>query len=530
MKKATEERLLNRDRFINNLENTKLWDIIIIGGGATGLGAAVDVASRGYKTLLLEQSDFAKATSSRSTKLIHGGIRYLAQGNIKLVYEALHERGILLRNAPHLVKKQCFIIPFFDWWMGYMYWIGMKLYQWLAGSLSMGKSQFLSREETLKNLPEIKSDRLKGGIMYYDAQFDDARLAIHLAQTCAEQGGSLLNYFKVSALLKEGNKISGVIAHDLENQKEYHLHSKVVINATGVFADAILQLDEPRRPLSVKPSQGTHIVLNKSFFKSTSAMVVPKTSDGRVLFAIPWQGHVLVGTTDTPLDENSLEPKPLDEEIDFILKTFENYFDRTPQKTDILSVFCGLRPLVIPSKNASTTKDISRNHKLMLSKSGLITIIGGKWTTYRKMAEDTIDKAIQVGRLKQISSETQYLKIHGFGTPRFTEDHSTVYGTDASHIKKMIDKTPILGQKLADHWPHTAAEVVWATRNEMARTVEDVLARRLRILFLDARSAMNMVSKVASLMAKELHKDQAWEKTQITSFKKLAERYLVKTS
>lgn len=412
--------------------------------------------------------------------------------------------------------------------MGYMYWIGMKLYQWLTGSLSLGKTRFLSRKEILKNPPEIKLDRLKGGIAYYDAQFDDARLAIHLDQICAEQGGSLLNYFKVSALLKEGNKILGIIARDMENQKEYRLHSKVVINATGVFADEILQLDESQRPISLKDSQGTYIVLDKSFFKSTSAMVIPKTSDGRGLFAVPWNGHVLVGTTDIPMDKHSLEPKPLDEGIDFILKTFEKYFDRSPQKKDILSVFCGLRPLVIPSKNTSITKDISRNHKLILSESGLITIIGGKWTIYRKMAEDTVNKAIQVGGLKKTSSETQHLKIHGFSTPHFMGDRWIVYGTDASRIKQLIERTPFLNQKLAEYWPYTAAEVVWATRNEITRTVEDVLARRFRVLFLDARAAMNMALKVASLMNKELHQDRAWEKDQITAFKELAARYLVK--
>ncbi|WP_185863407.1 glycerol-3-phosphate dehydrogenase/oxidase [Blattabacterium cuenoti] len=526
---------LNRDRFLDILENVNIWDIIIIGGGATGLGIALDSSSRGYKTLLLEQSDFSKGTSSRSTKLIHGGIRYLSQGNIKLVYEALQERGFLLKNAPHLVKKQKFIIPVFNWKMGIMYWAGLKLYEWLSGSLSFGKSQFLSQKEMIKYFPEIKNKELKGGVLYYDGQFDDARLAINLAQTCVQKGGILLNYFKVKSLLKEvGNKVSGVVACDLETKKKYSIYSKIVINATGVFSDSISKMDESSCPIFIKPSQGTHIVLNKSFFRSSNAIVIPKTTDGRVLFCVPWNNHVLVGTTDTFLEKSVLEPKPLEEEIDFILQTFNKYFILHIKKSDILSAFSGLRPLFVSSNNYCSdtikTKDISRYHKLIISSSGLISIIGGKWTTYRKMAEDTVNKAIEIGNLQKSPSVTKNLKIYGSYSSYDQKSQNLYwnkYGEDEYHIKKLIEKNPLLGVSLIskDSSYYTEAEVIWMVRYEMARTIEDVLARRFRLLFLNAKKAIDIAPRVAALMAKELSRDDKWEKSQIDAFKKLAMQY-----
>nr|WP_041178336.1 glycerol-3-phosphate dehydrogenase/oxidase [Blattabacterium sp. (Blaberus giganteus)] len=527
---------LNRDRFLDILRNVNIWDVIIIGGGATGLGIALDSSSRGYKTLLLEQSDFSKATSSRSTKLVHGGIRYLAQGNIRLVYEALRERGFLLKNAPHLVKKQKFIIPVFNWRMGIMYWTGLKLYEWLSGSLSFGKSRFLSKYEIVKIFPEIKSKELKGGILYYDGQFDDSRLAINLAQTCVQKGGILFNYFQVKSLLKKvENKISGVVACDLETKKEYSIYSKIVINATGVFSDSILRMDESACPVFIKPSQGTHIVLDKSFFSSSNAIVIPKTQDGRVLFCVPWYDHVLVGTTDTFLEKSVLEPKPLEEEIDFILQTFNKYFVLHTKKSDILSAFSGLRPLFIPHNSCSydptKTKDISRSHKLMISSSGLITIIGGKWTTYRKMAEDTVNKAIEIGKLNKRPSVTKDLKIYGshssYSSYKSKNHYWNKYGEDEYHIKKLIEENPLLGVSLIpqDFYYYTEAEVVWMVRNEMARTIEDVLARRFRLLFLNAKKAIDIAPRVAALMAKELSRDKKWEQSQVADFKKLAMRY-----
>lgn len=517
-----------REEHLQELEKTSLWDIIIIGGGATGLGTAVDAASRGYKILLLEQADFAKGTSSRSTKLVHGGVRYLAQGNIGLVYEALHERGLLLQNAPHLVKKQSFIIPAYNWFDKLKYLIGLKMYDWLAGKYSFGKSQLLTRDEVIGAINEIEAEGLKGGIKYWDGQFDDSRLAINLAQTSAQQGGVLLNYIKVTGLLKTNEgKISGVTARDIESGKTYNLDAKVVINATGVFVDKILQMDSAtQRPL-VKSSQGVHVVLDKSFLSGENAVMIPKTADGRVLFAVPWHDHILVGTTDTPLDSNSIEPVALDEEIDFILKTASQYLIKAPGRTDVLSVFAGLRPLAAPDKETGATKEISRGHKLIVNNSGLITITGGKWTTYRKMAEDTVNQAIKTGNLPAKPCVTRDLKIHGYTIDKSIE-HLSIYGGDALSITKLIEAQPKLGELLIENHPYLQAEVIWHVRYEMARTVEDVLARRLRLLFLDANAAIKSAPIVAKLMAAEMNYDRAWEEAQVKSFNLLAGKYLDK--
>lgn len=516
----------NRDLFITTLTEKTAWDIIVIGGGATGLGVAVDAASRGYSVLLLEQSDFAKGTSSRSTKLVHGGVRYLAQGNIKLVYEALHERGILLNNAAHLVKKQHFIIPCYTHWSVLKYFTGLKLYDWLAGRHSFGKSAYLNKEKVTTLLPGINTKGLVGGIQYFDGQFDDARLAINLAQTSAEKGGVLLNYVKVKNLLKEQNKITGVMAMDMESNKEYYLPAKVVINATGVFVDDILQMDMPEKKPLVKPSQGIHLVFNKSVLKSESALMIPKTSDGRVLFAIPWHEHVLIGTTDTPLHENSLEPHALEQEINFILDNVKQYWATAPTRKDVLSVFAGLRPLAAPQKETGNTKEISRDHKLMVSDSGLITITGGKWTTYRKMAEDTVNRAVVVGQLSSVVSTTKKEAIHG-NVHLAGDDHLNVYGTDADKIRALIAGNASLSKKLVEQLPNTEAEVIWAVRNEMARTVEDVLARRMRILFLDAVAAIKAAPRVAAIMAAELNYSAAWEQAQVAAFSSMAKGYLL---
>ncbi|HYG40033.1 MAG TPA: glycerol-3-phosphate dehydrogenase/oxidase [Cytophagales bacterium] len=513
-----EGNLFKRELSLEILKKEVRWDIIVIGGGATGLGTALDAASRGFKVLLLEQSDFAKGTSSRSTKLIHGGVRYLAQGNIRLVYDALKERGRLLQNAPHLIKKLEFIIPCYDWFSIIKYFAGLKIYDWLSGKWSFGDSEYLSTSQVLNSLPAIRSKGLKGGIKYYDGQFDDARLAIALAKTASEKGATLLNYFKVTGLSKKENGIvDGVLAIDTESQKEYHLHSKVVVNATGVFVDEVLKMDDFAKPL-VRPSQGTHIVLDRSFLKSTTALMIPKTPDGRVLFVVPWNNHLLLGTTDTPLNESDLEPRPLDSEIDFIIKTAGQYLGRPPERKDILSIFAGLRPLAAPKENTNSTKEISRDHKLITSVSRLITITGGKWTTYRKMAEETVDKAIKVGNLSPSECITKDLKID-FDPLGFNAIYQMSLG-------KIIEQNPELGNKLHERFPFVKAKVIWAVRNEMARTVEDILARRLRVLFLDARAAIEMAPVVASLMAKELRLNQDWESAQIEKFVGLANQYL----
>ncbi|NDK56995.1 glycerol-3-phosphate dehydrogenase/oxidase [Pontibacter fetidus] len=522
--------IFDRDLFVARLkeQTTTTWDVIVVGGGATGLGVAVDAASRGYKTLLLEQSDFAKGTSSRSTKLVHGGVRYLAQGDVSLVYEALHERGLLLQNAPHLVHVQPFVIPSYSLFNQGFYGIGLKVYDWMAGKYRFKKTELLGKKTVEKLLPNVAQHGLKGGIIYYDGQFDDARLAINLAQTAAEQGGVLLNYFKVTGLLKnETDKVAGVKARDLETGEEYNLNAKVVINATGVFVNDVLQMDKPAQDPLVRPSQGVHVVLDKSFLESETALMIPKTPDGRVLFAVPWHNHVLVGTTDTPLNSASLEPTALEDEISFILDTAGQYMTRKPGRKDVLSVFAGLRPLAAPAKGTNSTKEISRSHKLMVAESGLITITGGKWTTYRKMAEDTMAQAIVTGKLQAKPCATAHLKIHGYATPQAMTTYLDVYGSDAAGINALSSQRPELRKQLHPAFPNTQAEVVWAVQHEMARTVEDVLARRIRVLFLDAKAAIDMAPAVATIMASELGLNEAWKQDQVASFTKLANQYLL---
>jgi len=519
-----------REFLVNQISDpATVWDIIVIGGGATGLGVAVDASSRGFKTLLLEQSDFAKGTSSRSTKLVHGGVRYLAQGNIGLVIEALRERGILLNNAPHLVRNEKFIIPNYTWLNGIFYSVGLSLYDLLAGKRSFGRSRIISRKELIRRIPNIRQEGLKSGVLYHDGQFDDARLAVSLAITCLEQGGTTINYFRVSGLTKEEGKINGVIANDLETGKSYMLKAKTVVNATGVFVDDILIMDAPEAGPMVRPSQGVHLVFDKSFLGSQDALMIPKTKDGRVLFAIPWHDRTLVGTTDTPIDKHQPEPRALEEEIRFILDTAGIYLTRIPTRKDVLSVFAGLRPLAPakPGGGNQKTKEISRSHKLIVSPSGLITITGGKWTTYRQMAEDTVDRAILVGGFPHRIAVTRTLSLHGFKESVEWTDPFFVYGSDALAIKTMAKENPQLKERLDPRLPYIGAEVVWATRYEMARTIEDLLARRTRALFLDARAAMEMAPAVARLMAGELHKDENWEKEQILSFLSIAKNYLV---
>lgn len=516
----------NRATFLDQLEHHQDWDVIIIGGGATGLGVAVDSATRGYRTLLLEQSDFAKGTSSRSTKLVHGGVRYLAQGDIALVYEALHERGLLLKNAPHLVKDQEFIIPIYSWFSKYKYLVGLKFYDLLAGKSGFGKSTFLKKSKVLEAIPGLKETGLIGGVRYSDGQFDDARLALNLAQTAADNGGVILNYMKVTSLKKNGDRTSGVEVEDVESGKSYALNAKTIVNATGVFVDEILKMDKPSGQPLVRPSQGAHIVLDPSFLKGNAALMIPKTTDGRVLFAVPWHGKVLVGTTDTPLNAHSIEPVALDEEVDFILATAGQYLTKTPTKTDVLSVFAGLRPLAAPGKDTNSTKEISRSHKLIVSKSGLITITGGKWTTYRKMAMDVLDKAIEIAQLPAKSCVTQDVRIHGFQQER-SLDHFAIYGSDAEGIGKLSKDNPELAMPLHQDYRFLKAEIVWMVRNEMARTIEDVLARRMRVLFLDAKAAIILAPSVAKLMANELGKPKSWIDDQLNEFNKLAKAYLL---
>jgi len=516
-------RQLNRNSFLQKLNEAKTWDFIIIGGGASGLGVAVDASSRGYSVLLLEQSDFAKATSSRSTKLIHGGVRYLANGNIRLVYEALHERGVLRRNAPHLVKEQAFIIPCYRRLQKLKYLAGMKIYDLMAGKLGIGRSSSFTREQVVKSLPKIKTDGLIGGVQYFDAQFDDARLAINLAQTAAEFGAVVLNYFRVDGLVKRDGKVGGVEATDVLNQKQYILEGKVVINATGVFADRVLAFDQPQQRAWIRPSQGVHLVIDRSFLDSEQAILIPKTSDNRVLFIIPWQDHVVVGTTDTPVAQALMEPVALEGEIDFILETASQYLTKAPGRNDVLSVFAGLRPLAASGKKS--TKEISRSHKIIISESKLLTVTGGKWTTYRKMAEDVVDKAIELAHFNNAECKTKEIPVHGYKVKP-----ESVFGSDEEKINELVEQDPSLVKLLHEQFSYKEADVVWAVRNEMAVTIEDILARRIRLLFLDARAAIQVAPRVAALMAKELNHDEKWIETQIKEFTQLAKAYLVKSS
>ncbi|WKN42831.1 glycerol-3-phosphate dehydrogenase/oxidase [Tunicatimonas pelagia] len=518
---------LDRDSMLETLESYEsVWDVIIVGGGATGLGAAVESASRGYSTLLLEQADFAKGTSSRSTKLAHGGVRYLQQGDVSLVIEALHERGLMMQNAPHLVHNQAFVIPAYDWWGGPFYTVGMKVYDVLAGKLGLGPSKSLSKEETIEKIPTVEQDGLRGGVIYYDGQFDDARLAINLAQTCADNGGTLLNYMKVTNLLKTSEMVSGVIAEDLETGKTHQISGRVVINATGVFVDHVIQMDDPEASDIVQPSQGVHVVLDKKFLPGDSAIMVPKTDDGRVLFAVPWNDKVVVGTTDTPVDKVSLEPRALEEEVQFIIDHAAQYLTKDPKREDVLSVFAGLRPLVKTSEGKSTSQ-ISRSHSIIISVSGLVTITGGKWTTYRKMGEDAVDKAAMIAGLEEQESRTKKLHIRGWLKHIDPANPLWFYGSDSIAIRKLVDRQPELGEVIHPDLPVIKAQVVWAAKHEMARTVEDFLARRTRCLLLNARASQEMAPVVAELLAESLHKDESWQKEQVAQYQELASGYIL---
>lgn len=516
---------MNREEMLLSLEKEPCWDVLIVGGGATGLGSAVDSASRGFKTLLIEQADFAKGTSSRSTKLIHGGVRYLKQGDIPLVTEALHERGYLCRNAPHLVHHLPFLVPNYKWWEGPFYGAGFKIYDLLAGRLGLEKSRHLTRLQTLRAIPTLERQDLKGGTVYYDGQFDDARLAITLALTARDHGASLINYMKVTSLIKNKGIICGVKAADLESGKHFSLKAKVVINATGVFSDCLRHMDKKKAKSIILASQGIHIVLPKSFMPSKSAILIPHTDDGRVVFFVPWHNRVILGTTDTPISKPCLEPKARKKEIAFLLKYAARYLTKAPTTKDILSVFAGLRPLV-KSGDDKNTAALSRDHTILVSQSGLITITGGKWTTYRKMAEDVVNQAITTAHLSSRPCETKTLRLHGYQKKLDPTAHLSTYGTQIKEIKALMRKTPSLRQKIHPSLPYTKAEVIWAVRHEMARTLEDVLSRRTRSLLLNAQASIEAAALVAKLMAKELKKNTAWIKKQISSYKALAYRYL----
>lgn len=519
---------VTREALLIQIEDENLiWDLVVIGGGATGLGVALDSVARGYKTLLVEQSDFAKGTSSRSTKLVHGGVRYLAQGDISLVREASIERGLLSRNAPHLVKNQTFIIPIYNYWDMLKYTLGLKLYDWISGKLTLGSSSFISRAKTINALPGIKNVGLLGGVLYHDGQFDDSRLAINLAQSILENGGCAINYMKVINLSKDDDQnINGAVIQDAESGKNYTIKTKAVVNATGVFVDAIMKMDNSSSKKTICVSQGVHIVLDKKFYPSAHALMIPETSDGRVLFAVPWHDKVVVGTTDTLVEEASLEPHALEKEITFILETAASYLTKKPKRTDVLSVFAGLRPLAAPKEGEQKTKEISRSHKIIVSSSKLVTILGGKWTTYRKMGEDVVDRIEKELKWKHKKTLTAAMHIYGYAEGVNWNDPLYFYGSDTLRIRERMNGTA--NQWISDDLKIHKMQVEWAVQYELARTLEDVLSRRTRALLLDARESIRIAPQVAQIMAKELYKDEQWINDQVGVYTRLANHYILK--
>ncbi|MCH2160675.1 MAG: glycerol-3-phosphate dehydrogenase/oxidase [Phycisphaerales bacterium] len=520
---------MNRKAMIDSLQNGE-FEVLVVGGGATGLGVAVDAASRGYRTALVEAEDFAKATSSRSTKLVHGGVRYLEQLDISLVTEALRERGIFYRNAPHIVRDLSFIVPRYKWWQGPFYGAGLKAYDLLAGKLNLAPSRMLSAKETIKEIPNVEQEGLRGGVRYHDGQFDDARMAITLARTAVDHGATMVNRCRVISLLKKDDHVCGVQVRDTTSGEEFPVKAKVVVNACGIFADSVRRMDEEDCNAVIEPAQGVHIVLDKSFQPSDTAIMVPHTDDGRVLFVIPWHHRIVVGTTDTPMKEPSLEPRALDDEVEFILRNANRFLSRDPSHSDIKSVFAGQRPLVHPGGTTkSDSKSISRNHEVFVSTAGLVTIVGGKWTTYRKMAEDTMKHVIGIGQLEEKPCITEDLRVHGAmdrDDPALpTEDPLRMYGSDAAAITALADADRELGANLHADLPYTGADILWAVREEMAESVEDALARRTRSLLLDAEASISAAPRVASIMAKELGHDEAWCAEEVKAYTELARGY-----
>ena len=518
---------MNRDIMIGKICSEKVYDFIIIGGGATGIGIALEASTRGYSVVLLEKSDFTKSTSSKSTKLVHGGVRYLAQGDVRLVREAVIERGLLVKNAPHLVKEQSFIIPTHGLFDELQYTVGLTLYDLLAGKYSLGRSKRISKSETLKRIPTINAAKISAGVVYYDGQFDDSRLAINSLQSAVEKGAVVVNYCTVNSLVKdEKGNVSGLVFVDEEQGREYTIKGWQIVNATGVFADDILKMDCARAKKTMVPSQGVHLVLDKSFLTGNDAIMIPKTDDGRVLFLVPWYDKVVVGTTDTLVKKESLEPIALESEIEFILSTAARYLNKAPQRKDVLSVFAGLRPLAAPESKGKKTKEISRSHKIIEAASGMLTIVGGKWTTYRKMGEDLVDRAEKNKGWKPTLSKTHDLKIHGYMTEVDRSDPLHFYGTDMKEVLK-IASTDGMDAVLSPVLGVMKAQVVWAVRNEMARTVEDVLARRVRCQLLDAKESIRMAPEVAKIMAKELGENETWILDQIVDYESVTAHYII---
>lgn len=518
---------MNRNQNVTLIEErTKPWDVVVVGGGATGIYIALEAATRGLDALLLERSDFGKGTSSRSTKLVHGGVRYLKQGNVKLVREALRERALLQKNAPHIVREMPFLIPCKNRWEQFFYGTGLKVYDLLAGRDRFPSSRVVSTQQALEKAEGTDPDVLAGGVIYHDGQFDDARLLISMAQTATAHGACLLNYFDVKKLLKSADgKAVGVVAEDQETATDLEIKARCVINATGPFSDAVRQMDDASQAEIIKPSQGVHLVIPREFFPGATALIVPKTSDGRIIFIIPWHDRIIIGTTDTAIPNPLMEPLAQQQEIEFLIETANRYLAREIKLDDVLSIYTGIRPLVSTSKSGATAS-ISRDHFIQISDSGMITVAGGKWTTARKMAEDCVNQANDKHHLGADTSRTRETQLHGYEISDGPMSHRSVYGTDLAEIEAIEAASPQTSQPYCVQLRLRPSEVMWAARKEMARTVDDVLARRTRMLLLDARATLNIAPKVAATLAAELGRDQAWSDDQLKEFADVCANYL----
>jgi glycerol-3-phosphate dehydrogenase len=512
------------------MQRSAKWDrlqngceVLVIGGGATGLGIAVDAVTRGFRTVLVEAGDFAQATSSRATKLVHGGVRYLANGQIHLVYEALRERRVMLQNAPHLVHRLGFVTPAYRWMDLPFYGTGLKMYDVLSGGSSLGATHLLSAKKTTVEVPGINPDGLKGSVQYFDGQFDDARFALALARTAEDHGAVVMNYVRCTRLVQKNGRVCGAILQDVEAGQETEIAAGVVVNAGGIFLDAVRRMDDAECKPLLKTSRGTHIVVAGSVLGGSSALMIPKTRDGRLIFAIPWMGKCVIGTTDIPAESVAMEPGHSAKEIAFLMETISPYLAKPITDSEILSVFSGLRPLV--TGEAASTAKLSREHHLAASTSGLITIAGGKWTTYRRMAADTLDFDERPGLLEKRPCRTETVPLRGAPATDVADGPLARYGADAAAIEQLQREHPEWGLPLDSRLPFTAAEVIYAVREEMARTVEDVLSRRMRALLLDARAATACAGQVAALLAAELDKDAVWATEQERAFTRLAEQF-----
>jgi glycerol-3-phosphate dehydrogenase len=495
---------LNRRSNIELLNRVKEpFDFLILGGGATGLGCALDASSRGYSVLLLEKYDFCKGTSSRSTKLIHGGVRYLEKGQLSLVYQALKERDILIKNAPHLVNQVGFLIPTYNYFRKIYYWIGLTLYDFISGNKIFKKSKMIGFKKALSLVPNINKEKLKGGVVYYDGQFNDSRMGIDIALTATNNNAILINYMPVESLIKTNNRVVGVKAKDSLFDKEYEIQAKNIINCTGVFSQSVMNMDSSESKSLITASQGVHLVVDKKFLSGGFGILVPKTSDSRVLFAVPWLGEVLLGTTDTELEKPTIDPIPTEKEIEFIIDNVKKYMNIKPSKKDIKSVFVGLRALVGTNKNIKS-KDISRDHKIIVSDSGLISVIGGKWTNYRIMGKEVVDKAIKASNIKFVESQTENLKI-----------------------KNGLDNIGIDEKSLSSIFYISKSQIQHYLREEMAINLDDIMSRRSRCLFLNSKESIAIAPKVVEIMANELSKDKDWIENQLNQFYKLTKLYSI---